>query len=115
VDARAALRQEGNALVFSRNGAVTDRVTFASAQPVPTTWERFAGDGALEMKVGFADYLATPAGLFPSTLMMEAPLQKRKLTIRYEEPEINAALAPELFTQTKPGYVKELPIEALGG
>ena len=47
--------------------------------------------------------------------MMEAPLQKRKLELRYQEPEVNVTLSPDLFTQQKPGHVQELPIEALGG
>jgi hypothetical protein len=46
---------------------------------------------------------------------VEAPLQKRKLEIRYQEPEFNAALSPELFTQQKPPHAQELPMEALGG
>lgn len=115
LDPSAPWQQEGNALVFSSEGQKSDVVAFESQEPVPTHWERFNSAGAAEIKVVFADYIATPAGLFPSRITMEAPLQKRKLEIRYQEPEINGALPPELFTQQKPGHVKELPIEALGG
>lgn len=115
VDPSAQWQQEGNALVFSPKGRKTDVVAFESQQPVPTHWERFNSAGAVEVKVSFADYIATPPGLFPSRLTVEAPLQKRKLEIRYQEPELNVALSPDVFTQQKPPHVQELPIEALGG
>jgi hypothetical protein len=115
VDSSAQWQQEGNALVFSPKGQKSDVIAFESQQPVPTLWERFNSAGAVEIKVAFADYVSTPAGLFPSKIIMEAPLQKRKLELRYQEPEINVALSPDLFTQQKPGHVQELPIEALGG
>jgi hypothetical protein len=116
LDPSAPWQQEGNALVFSSpGGQKLDVVAFESQEPVPTQWQRFNSAGAAEIEVGFADYIATPAGLFPSRITMEAPLQKRKLEIRYQEPEINGALPTELFTQQKPGHVEELPIEALGG
>ncbi len=83
VDPSAQWQQEGNALVFSPQGRKTDVVAFESQQPVPTRWERFNSAGAVEVRVSFADYSATPAGLFPSRLTVEAPLQKRKLEIRY--------------------------------
>jgi hypothetical protein len=115
VDMNGRWQQEGNTLVFSRNGKKTDAVTFESQQPVPTHWERFNSAGAVEARVSFADYISTPAGLFPTRIIMEAPLQNRKLELRYQEPEINAQFSPDLFTQQKPGHVQELPIEALGG
>jgi hypothetical protein len=115
VDPRAPWQQEGNTLLFSAEGRKTDLIAFEAQQPVPTRWERFNGAGAVEVSASFADYIETPAGLFPSTIIMEAPLQKRKLEVRYQEPEVNAALAPELFTQQKAAHVQELPIEALGG
>ncbi|MGH7929009.1 MAG: LolA family protein [Candidatus Binatia bacterium] len=115
VDLSAPWQQEGNALVFSPKGQKRDVIAFEAQQPVPTQWERFNGDGAVEIRVSFADYVATPPGHFPTRIIMEAPLQNRKLEVRYQEPELNAALSPELFTQQKPGHVQELPIEALGG
>jgi hypothetical protein len=45
---------------------------------------------------------------------MEAPLQKKKLGIRYQEPEVNGAIPSEQFTQQIPAHVKEVPIEAVG-
>jgi hypothetical protein len=115
VDASAPWQQKNNALVFSSKAGETDVVAFESQQPVPAQWERFNSAGAVEIKVSFADYIARPPGLFPTRLTVEAPLQKRKLEIRYQEPEINVELSSELFTQQKPGHVQELPIEALGG
>jgi hypothetical protein len=115
VDANSQWRQEGNALIFSREGQKTDMVAFELEQPVPTRWERFNDAGAVEIRVSFADYIPTPPGLFPTRVIMEAPLQKRKLELRYQEPEVNVTLSPDLFTQQKPGHVQELPIEALGG
>lgn len=115
VDLKRQWRQEGNALVFSPKAGETDVVAFESQQPVPTRWERFNGAGAVEIRVSFADYIPTPPGLFPTRIIMEAPLQKRKLELRYQEPEVNVALSSDLFTQQKPGHVQELPIEALGG
>jgi hypothetical protein len=115
VDPSASWQQEGNALVFSPQGQKTDAVAFEAEQPVPTQWQRFNSAGTVEIKVSFANYIPTPQGLFASRLTVEAPLQKRKLEIRYQEPEVNQALSPEVFTQQKPGHVQELPIEALGG
>jgi hypothetical protein len=115
VDPKNQWRQEGNALVFSPAGQRSDVVAFEAQQPVPTSWERFNSAGAVEIRVRFADYMATPVGLFPAKIIMEAPLQKRKLELHYQEPEINVPLSPDLFTQQKPGHVQELPIEALGG
>jgi hypothetical protein len=115
VELSAPPQQEGNILVFAPSGRKTDRVAFEAQQAVPTRWERFDDAGAVEISVGFYDYIATPPGLFPSRITVEAPLQKRKLEIRYQEPEFNAALSPELFTQQKPPHAQELPMEALGG
>ena len=105
--------QEGAALIFSANGR-RDVVAFESSQLVPTKWERFTGDGKVELSAQFSDYISTPAGLFPSKIFFEAHLQKRKIEIRYQEPEINATIPSELFSQQKPPHVQELPIEAVG-
>ena len=115
VDTAAQLRQEGPALVFSPNGTKQDAVTFEAQTPVPTKWERFNDAGAVELSAEFLDYTATPAGLFPSRIQIEARLQKRKLEIRYQQPEVNASLPPEIFTQEKPAHAEELRLETMGG
>jgi hypothetical protein len=115
VDTGAAPRQEGPTLVFSAKGRKQDAVTFESQLPVPTKWERFNDAGAMELSARFLDYISTPAGSFPSKIQIEAQLQKRKLEIRYQQPEINASLPPEIFTQDKPAHAQELQLETLGG
>jgi hypothetical protein len=107
--------QIGHTLVFPRNGGGRDVVTFASHLPVPTQWQRFSAGGEIEMSAEFGDSIETPTGFFPSKILFEAQTPKRHLEIRYQEPELNASIAPELFSQQKPANVKELPIEALGG
>lgn len=114
VDAGAPWKQEGNTLIFSSNGGKRDVLTFELHEPVPTQWERFNAEGQVEMSTRFNDYVSTAAGLFPQTVMSEAPLQKKKLSIRYKEPELNAAIPPEQFTQQIPAHAKEVPIEAVG-
>lgn len=115
VDAKLPWRQEGSALVFSANGRKRDLVAFESEQAVPTRWERFDDAGAVALSARFSDYRTTPHGLFPSRIFIEAPAQGRKLDMRFEEPELNAALPADLFFQQKPSHAQELPIEALGG
>lgn len=115
VDTSAPRRQEGPTLVFSPNGRKQDAVTFESQIPVPTKWERFNDAGTVELSARFLDYISTPAGSFPSKIQVEAHMQKRKLEIRYQEPEINASLPPEIFTQEKPAHAQELRLETLGG
>ena len=115
VDMGAPVRREGPVLVFSPNGREHDVVTFEAQTPVPTKWERFNDAGAVELSAQFADFIPTPAGPFPARIVIEAHLQKRKLEIRYQQPEINASLAPEIFTQEKPAHAEELRLETLGG
>jgi hypothetical protein len=115
VDTSAPRQQEGPTLVFSPNGRKQDAVTFESQLPVPTKWERFNDAGAVELSARFLDYISTPAGSFPSKIQVEAHMQKRKLEIRYQEPEVNASLSPEIFTQEKPAHAQELRLETLGG
>ena len=107
-------KQEGNTLVFSTDGQKKDAVTFEAQQPVPTKWERFDGSGALEMSAQFSDYISTSAGLFPSKITIEARAQKKKVEIRYQEPELNAKISADLFTQQKPPHAQEVPIEMIG-
>jgi hypothetical protein len=115
VEGGAPLEQSQNSLVFPLKSGGRDVISFTSHQPVPTQWQRLDAGGELEMSAQFTDYVETPAGLFPSKIVFEAQTPKRRLEIRYQEPELNAALPPELFSQQKPANVKELPIEALGG
>lgn len=112
VDPGAAWQQNGNTLAAGANGR--DVLRFESHEPVPTRWERYNGAGELELSAQFADYIGTPAGLFPQTILLEAHLQKRKLGIRYKDPEFNSAIPTEHFTQQIPGHAKEVPIEAVG-
>ena len=114
VDASGPWRQEGNSLIFSPNGRLKDAVAFESPQLVPTQWQRFNGSGAVELTAHFSDYIATPVGLFPSKINVDAPLQSKKLEIRFQEPELNATIPAESFSQQKPAHVQEIPIEMIG-
>lgn len=107
-------KQEGNRLIFSLDGGKSDAVAFEAQQPVPTQWERFNNSGALEMTAQFSDYISTPAGLFPSKITIESLAQKKRVEIRYQEPELNAQISPDLFTQQKPAHAQEVPIEMIG-
>ena len=107
-------KQDGNTLTASSNGGGRELLTFESQEPVPSKWERFDPAGALELSAQFQEYISTSAGLFPLSLVLEAPAQKRELHIRYKEPEINAQIPDEQFTQQIPAHVKEVPIEAVG-
>jgi hypothetical protein len=114
VELRGRPEQEDNTLVFPSKGGGKDLVSFASHLPAPTQWRRVNAGGKLEMSADFADYVETPAGFFPLKITFEAQTPKRRLEIRYQEPELNASLPSNLFSQQKPAHVKELPIEALG-
>jgi hypothetical protein len=114
VELSAPWRRDGNSLIFSSNGRLKDTLAFESQLPVPTQWQRFNGSGSLELTALFSDYIATPAGLFPSKINIEAPLQAKKLEIRFQEPEFNAPLPAESFSQEKPPHVQEFPIEMIG-
>jgi uncharacterized protein DUF4292 len=114
VDISAPSKQEGNVLVFSHNGRKRDVLTFESAEPAPTKWERFNAEEKVELTAVFSDYASTAHGLFPMRIVFEAVLQKRKVEIRYQQPELNGALPAELFSQQKPANAREVPIEAVG-
>ena len=113
-DPAASWKQEGNVLTASLNGGGRDVLTFASHEPVPTKWERFNQAGTLELTAQFQNYTSTAAGPFPLGLALEAPGQKRKLNIRFKDPDVNADIPPEQFTQKIPPNVKEIPIESVG-
>jgi hypothetical protein len=114
VDPKTAPTQEGNSLIFSSNGRKRDAVSFESQQPVPTKWERFNAEGKVELSAQFDEYVSTPAGLFPSLIIFEANLQKKKLQIRYQQPELNPTISADLFSQQKPANAQEVPIETIG-
>ena len=114
VEPSASWRREGNSLVFLANSGTRDSLTFESQLPVPTRWQRFNGSGGLELTANFSEYITTPAGLFPSKINIEAPRQGKKLEIRFQEPEFNASLPAESFSQQKPLHVQEFPIEMIG-
>ena len=113
VDPKTPSELSGNALVFSSDRG-KDVVSFETKEPVPTQWQRMDASGNIEMTANFADYIQTAAGVFPTRILIESPPQKKRLEIRYQEPELNAAIANDLFSQQKPVNVKEYPIEALG-
>lgn len=114
VDVSTPWRQEGNSLIFSDSGLRKDSVAFESQLLVPTKWQRFNGSGAVELTAHFSDYIATSAGLFPSKINLDAPLQGKKLEIRFQEPELNATIPADSFSQQKPAHVQEIPIEMIG-
>lgn len=115
VETSAATELAGNELTFTVNGSKRDLLQFNSALPVPTGWERYNAAGNVELKAQFSGYQSTAAGLFPAYIRVEAPFQGRTLAIRFEEPEFNATLAGDLFSQQKPAHAQELRMEALGG
>jgi outer membrane lipoprotein-sorting protein len=114
VDPKAPAEQNGNSLIFTSANGRKDTIAFESNQPAPTKWERSDARGQPELTAEFTDYIQTPSGIFPSTIVIESPQQKRRLEIRYEQPELNVSLSNDLFAQAKPPNVKEYPIEALG-
>jgi hypothetical protein len=114
VNTGATPQQDGNSLSFPAADGGEDIVAFETNDAVPTRWERRNG-GEAEITVKFSDYAETSAGLFASKISIESATPKRRLEIRYQEPELNATLPAEIFSQQKPANVKELPIEALGG
>lgn len=114
VEPSAPWRQDGNSLIFSLNGRIKDSLAFESQLPVPTRWQRFNGAGALELTARFSEYITTPAGLFPSKIDVDAPLQGRKLEIRFQDPEFNATIPAESFSQQKLPHVQEFPIDIIG-
>lgn len=114
VDPATSWQQSGNTLSRRRDDGGRDVLTFASHEPVPTTWERTDKQGNVILRADFNQHTATAAGLFPLELALEAPAQKRKLNIRYQDPELNVAVPPEQFVQQIPAHAKEVPIEAVG-
>jgi hypothetical protein len=108
-------KQEGTAMIFPRDGRGRDVVRFEHPQPVPTEWQRVNGNDEVELTARFSDYAVFEAGLFPTKIVFESDRPKQKLEIRYQEPELNGAIQPDLFTQQKPPHAEEVPMEAIGG
>lgn len=115
VESSTPWKQEGNALVFSPNGRARDVLRFENQQPVPSHWQRVNDQDEVELTARFGDYVATDAGLFATRIIFESDRPKQRLEIRYQEPELNGSLQPDLFSQQKPAHAEEVPIEAIGG
>lgn len=115
VEAGGSWQGGENSVFKAIKGGRKDTVAFDPTLAVPVKWERSDADGKTELSATFADYAATPVGLFPFKIVFEAPMQRRRLEIRYQEPELNVFLPLDLFVQKKPEHAKELPIESLGG
>lgn len=106
-------RMAGNSLYRELKGSGKEIVVFDLTQDVPIQWYRLGSDGSPELRAAFGDFSATPAGLFPSRITLEAPDQKRSLEIVYQEPEVNVEIVASFFSQEKPANAQEVPIEAL--
>jgi outer membrane lipoprotein-sorting protein len=108
-------KNEGPSIARDLGGGWKEAVTFHPSEALPIRWLRFNPEGAVELSAEFTDFTNTPAGLFPQKIVLEAPAQKKRLEISYQEPEINVALAPALFVQTKPANAREVALDANGG
>ena len=107
-------RSAGGSLYRDRDGQGKEIVTFDLQSGLPIRWYRLGADGNPELSAAFENFSPTPAGLFPSKIILEAAVEQRSVEIVYEGPEINAQIPAELFSQQKPANVQEYPIEALG-
>jgi hypothetical protein len=105
----------GNSLYREIQGKGREIISFDPATAIPVKWYRLGLDGSPELSAAFENFVSTPAGMFPLKVSVEAAGQHRILEITYQEPELNAPIPPELFSQKKPANAKELPIEAIGG
>jgi hypothetical protein len=105
----------GNSLYRELDGGGKEIVVFDLAREIPVRWYLLGPDGSPTLSAAFENFSATPAGLFPSNITLEAKTsaQKRSLDIVYQDPEVNVEIAPSLFDQEKPPNAKEVPIEAL--
>jgi outer membrane lipoprotein-sorting protein len=103
----------GNSLYRELNGLGKEIVVFDLTREVPIRWYRLGSEGSPELSASFDNFSATPAGLFPLKITLEAAEQNRSLTIVYQEPEVDVEIAPSLFVQEKPANAREVPIEAL--
>jgi hypothetical protein len=106
---------DGRSIVREIGGGWKEAITFHPSQWLPTRWQRLNPAGKVELSAQFSDFSSTPAGPFPLKISLEAPTQQRRLEIRYQEPELNVELRPDLFVQGKPENVQEVPLDSLGG
>ena len=104
-----------NTLRRELRGGRSEVVTFDSKLGIPTKWDRSGPNGEIELSALFSEFASTASGPFPMKISLEAPSQQKRVEIRYQEPELNVDLPPDLFVQEKPQNVRELPIESLGG
>jgi Domain of unknown function (DUF4292) len=105
----------GNSLYREVDGGGKEIVVFDLAREIPVRWYRLAPGGNPELSAAFDEFSATPAGLFPTNITLEAQAaaQKRSLELVYQDPEVNVQIPPSVFNQEKPANAKEVPIEAL--
>jgi outer membrane lipoprotein-sorting protein len=96
-------------------GGGRETILFDPESRAAARWDRYGAGGELELSVLFGDFRDSPAGSFPHRIVVEAPQVRRRLEIRYRDPEINPELSAGLFAQERPPYAKEIPIEALRG
>jgi len=108
-------RNDGPSIVRDMGGGWKETLTFHPSQLLPIRWQRLNPAGKVEMSARFSDFTTTPAGQFPLKIILEGPLQQRRLEITYNQPEINVDLASALFIQQKPENAREVPLDSLGG
>ena len=96
-------------------GKGPDVVFFDPVSGLPAGWNHLSPGGEVELDVSFADFLSTPAGMFPSKITLESHGGGVGVEIVYDEPEINVSLPGSLFAQRKPAGVREIPLGDMGG
>jgi hypothetical protein len=112
VEPSAPWRRDGNSLIFSPNGRIKDSLAFDPRCLCRLNGSASAAAARSDDRVSPITY--DTASLFPSKIDVDAPLQGRKLEIRFQEPEFNATIPAESFSQQKPPHVQEFPIEIIG-
>lgn len=115
VDLNGLWAGDGNSISWEGEGGRRETVVFDPTDALPLRWERFDGNGDVEVSASFSDFSVTSAGLFPMTLSFAVPSRRLRLEVRYQEPELNVVLPESLFIQEKPPHVREVPLESLGG
>ena len=106
---------DGRSIIRDLGGGWKEAISFHPTLWLPTKWQRSNPEGRVELSAQFSDFSSTPAGLFPLKIVLQAPLQQRRLEISYQYPELNVDLSPVLFVQQKPENARELPLDSLGG
>jgi len=114
VAGEAEWKNDGPSIVRDLVAGWKESITFHPSQPLPIRWQRLSPEGKVEMSARFSDFTDTPAGPFPLKIILEAPMQQRRLEITYKEPELNVDLASALFVQQKPENAREAPLDSLG-